>query len=102
MVVTHESIRHWCLKLGADFAVADRSPAMRDTPPRCHLSLSWPAASQAIDETRAEFLASAPNGLIGDHNPTLSDEQLNIAQAEAEHAIQPHGVADDLGGNRWR
>ena len=58
---------------------------------------SWPAASQAIGETRAELLAPAAYRLVGDDNPTLSEEQLNIAQAEAEHVIQPHGVADDLG-----
>jgi hypothetical protein len=75
------------LKLGADFAVADRSPAIRDTPSRCHLSLV--VAGGVAGDRRNPLLASAQNGLIGDHNPTLSDEQLNIAQAEAEHAIQP-------------
>ena len=39
VVVTHESIRHWCLKFGADFASgyvgADRSLAARGTWTRC-------------------------------------------------------------------
>ena len=30
--------------------------------------------------------------------PALSQDQLHIAQAEAEHVVQPDGMADDLGG----
>jgi hypothetical protein len=41
--------------------------------------------------------APAPDALGGDHNAALSQDQLDIAQAEAEHMIQPHGIADDLG-----
>ncbi len=36
--------------------------------------------------------------LIGDDNASLSQKQLNITQAEAEHMIQPDSMADDLGG----
>ena len=43
----------------------------------------------------AEFLAPAPHRLIGDGSTTLSQEQLS--QAEAEHMVQPDGLADDLG-----
>jgi hypothetical protein len=59
---------------------------------------SRPAASQAIGEIRGKFLTPAGHRLVGDDNATLSQEQLNISQAEAEHVVQPHGVADDLGG----
>jgi hypothetical protein len=58
----------------------------------------WAAASQAIGETRSEFLAPALHRLIGDDSAPLSQDQLHIAQAEAEHVAQPDGVADDL---RW-
>ena len=58
----------------------------------------WPAASQAVGETRAEFLAPASHRLVGDDDAALSQDQLNIPQAEAEHVVQPDGVADDLGG----
>src|SRR6185437_7258259 len=34
---------------------------------------------------------------MGDQDAALSQDQLNIAEAEAEHMIQPHGVTDDLG-----
>jgi hypothetical protein len=56
-----------------------------------------PAAAQAVSETRAEFLAPASYRLVGDHDAGLSQEQLNVPQAEAEHVVEPDGVADDLG-----
>ena len=58
----------------------------------------WSAASQAVGETRAEFLAPASHRLIGDDDATLSQYQRNIPQAEAEHVVQPDRVTDDLGG----
>ena len=59
---------------------------------------SRPSAAQAVSKALAEFLAPAPNGLIGDDDATFSQEQLNIPQAEAEHMVQPDSLADDLGG----
>ena len=58
----------------------------------------WPSAAQAVGKAPAEFLAPAPNGLIGDDNATFSQKQLDIPQAEAEHMVQPDSMADDLGG----
>jgi hypothetical protein len=59
-------------------------------------------ASQAIGETRAEFLAPASHPLLGDDNTTLSQEQHNIPQAEAEHGYN-HTVWPMISaGNRWR
>ncbi len=46
-----------------------------------------PAAAQAVSETRAEFLAPASYRLVGDHDAALSQEQLNVPQAEAEHVV---------------
>jgi hypothetical protein len=57
----------------------------------------WPAAAQAVSETRSEFLAPTSYRLVGDRDAALSQEQLNVPQAEAERVIQPDGVADDLG-----
>jgi hypothetical protein len=47
--------------------------------------VAWPrpAAAQAFGETRTEFLAPASHRLVGDDNTALSQEQLNIPQAEA-------------------
>jgi hypothetical protein len=38
----------------------------------------WPSAAQAVGKAPAEFLAPAPNSLIGDDNATVSQEQLDI------------------------
>jgi hypothetical protein len=45
----------------------------------------------------ANFLAPASHRLVGDSDTALCQDQLNVAQAEAEDVIQPDGVADDLG-----
>ena len=58
----------------------------------------WPAAAQTVGEALAELLAPAPHRLIGDDDAPLSQKELNVPQAEAEHVIQPDGMADDLGG----
>ncbi len=52
-------------------------------------------ATQAAGKALAEFLAPAPNGLIGDDNAPLSQQQFNISKAESEQMAQPR--ADDLG-----
>ena len=58
---------------------------------------AWPTAAQAIGETLAEFLAPPPHSLVGDRDAPLGQEQLDVTQAEAEHVIQPHSMADELG-----
>jgi hypothetical protein len=57
----------------------------------------WPTPPQAVGETRSELLAPASHRLVGDSDTALCQDQLNVAQAEAEDVIQPDGVADDLG-----
>ena len=42
--------------------------------------------------------APAPHRLIGNDDAPLSQKEFNVPQAEAEHVIQPDGMADDLGG----
>src|SRR5271166_4126126 len=61
---------------------------------------SRPSAADAISKALAGFRTPAPNGLIGDDDATFSEEQLDISQveAEAEPAVQPESMADDLGG----
>jgi hypothetical protein len=34
---------------------------------------------------------------MGHHDAAFGEDQLDVTQAEAEHVIQPNGVADDLG-----
>ena len=55
-------------------------------------------AAKTISKTPAELLAPASHRLVGDNDAALSQKQLNIPQAEAEHMIQPYRVADDLRG----
>jgi hypothetical protein len=33
---------------------------------------------------------------MSDHDTALSQDQLDVAQTEAEDMIQPHGMVDDL------
>ena len=61
------------------------------------VSGSW-AASQKGCEGLAKLLAPPTNRLIRDDNATISQKQLDIPKADAEHATQPDSVADDLGG----
>ena len=58
---------------------------------------SWPAAAQAIRETPSEFMTPTPHRLVEDEDTTFRQNQLDFSETEAEHVIQPDGVADDLG-----
>ena len=58
----------------------------------------WSSATKATGKTLAEFPTPAPHCLVGDRGTPLGQEQLDIPQAVAERMIQPHSVADDLGG----
>jgi len=57
----------------------------------------WPAAAQAVGETLTEFLAPAPHCLVGHDHTTFGQNQLNVPETQAEHVVQPDGMADDLG-----
>ena len=48
--------------------------------------------AQAVGETGGELLAPAAHRLLGDDDTTLSQDQLNIPQAEAEHMVQLDSV----------
>ena len=48
---------------------------------------SWPTLPQAVGETRSELLAPASHRLVGDGDTALSQDQLDIAQAEAEYVV---------------
>jgi hypothetical protein len=51
------------------------------------------AAAQAVGKACAEFLAPAPNGLIGDDHAAFGQKQFNVPEPEAEHVVQPDGKA---------
>jgi hypothetical protein len=50
-------------------------------------------AAHPVGETGSEFLAPASHRLVGGDDAALSQEKLNIPQAE--HVLQPDGVADE-------
>jgi hypothetical protein len=57
---------------------------------------SWPPSTQPLGEFGAELAAPMADTFAGDHDAALRQDEFNVAQAEAEQVIQPHGVADDL------
>ena len=57
---------------------------------------SWPTPAQSVGKTRCKFLAPAPHRLVGDEDTAFRQDQLDIPETEAEHVVQPDGVADDL------
>jgi len=56
-----------------------------------------PPPAQPAGEVGPELQAPLPDTLVRDRHAALGQDQLDLAQAQAEHVIQPHRVADDLG-----
>jgi hypothetical protein len=59
---------------------------------------SRPTASQTVRKAPAKFPTPASHRLMGNNDGPLSQQQFHIAQAEAEHVVQPNSVADNLRG----
>ncbi len=61
--------------------------------------VAWPrpSAPQLGRVARAELQALAPDALVAHHHAPFGQDQLDIPQAQAEHVIEPHGMADELG-----
>src|SRR5229473_704706 len=57
------------------------------------------APPQSPSDRRSEFEHPTANALVGDVEPTLGKELLNIAIAQGETKVQPDGVLDD---DRWK
>ncbi len=56
-----------------------------------------PAPAQLSGEVGPEPQAPLPNALMGNRDPALGQDQLDVPQAEAEDIIKPYSMADDLG-----
>jgi len=54
-----------------------------------------PAPTQSSGKLSTEFAAPMADAFVGDHDAALGQDQLDVAQAEAEEVVQPHGVVDD-------
>jgi hypothetical protein len=58
------------------------------------LSLPAPESPRVV---WAKLPTPLPDGLVGDDNPPLRQEFLNVPEAQSESMIHPNGVTDDLG-----
>ena len=56
------------------------------------------APAQPPGEVGTELEAPMPNAFMGHYDATFRQDQLDIAQAEAEDVIQPDRMADNVGG----
>src|SRR5689334_25075001 len=56
------------------------------------------ATTDLIREPLAELARPLPHGFVADDDAAGGQQLLNHAQPERKAEIQPHGVADDLGG----
>ena len=60
----------------------------------------WPTSAQTVGETRRELLTPAAHRLVGDDDTALRQDQLDIAQTEAENVVQPDAWLMISAGNR--
>jgi hypothetical protein len=56
-----------------------------------------PAPLERVGERPAEAPAPGADALVAHDDAALGQDQLDLAQAQAEAVVEPHGVADDLG-----
>src|SRR5580704_11178411 len=85
----------------------DRAPQihMRAGDPDDHFvempAITWSrtAPPQSPSDRWSEFEHPAASALVGDVEPTLGKQFLNIAIAQGETKVQPDGVLDD---DRWK
>jgi hypothetical protein len=72
------------------------TPRMRmNTSSRCQVS---PSCGRRRRKVSAELQAPVPDAFMGHHDTAFRQDQLDVAQADAEDVIQPDRVADDLRG----
>jgi hypothetical protein len=60
--------------------------------------VAWPrpALAQLGGEISPEAETPAADALVADDNTPLGQDQLDVAQAQAEQVVEPDGVLDDL------
>jgi hypothetical protein len=49
----------------------------------------------------AEFLTPLPDRFVGNLDAALGQKIFDIAKAQLEAVVEPHGMTDDLSGNRY-
>ena len=66
------------------------------------ITRSRTAPSQSPGDRRSEFEHPTANALVGNVEPALGKQLLNIAIAQAEPEVQPDGMLDHDRGKRCR
>src|SRR3984893_13355006 len=56
------------------------------------------ATTDLIGELLAEFARPLPHGFVADDDAAGGEQLLHHAETKREAEIQPHGMADNLGG----
>src|SRR3990170_2039519 len=69
----------------------------KKTSSKCQVPGPWPSLAQPCGELGPELQDPASDALVRDRDASFGEDQLHVAQTEAEKMIEPHGVADDLG-----
>jgi hypothetical protein len=74
-------------------SAADQDSHLVEVPLR-----GWPMTSAAkfLGEQRPELQHPSPYRFIGDIQPALGQQILDIAEAESEAKVQPHRMSDDV------
>lgn len=57
----------------------------------------WSALAELAGKVGAELTAPLSDALVGDADAPLGQDQLHLAQVQAENEIQSDSVADDRG-----
>ena len=56
---------------------------------------------EASSVLRPEPETPQADGLVGDRDAPLGEEIFDVAEAQTESVVEPHGVTDDFRGNRY-
>jgi hypothetical protein len=93
--VLNQNIEHDAVLIHRAPQIVQHSPDAMNTSPRCQVSPGFGR------RRRSRPAKLAPNFghqcRMGHHDAAFSQDQLHVAQAQAEDVIQPHSVVDDLG-----
>src|SRR5271167_1201503 len=109
--LAHQLQRGVLVSLGLDQHIEDLAFGVDGTPEIHHPAFNfqinlikmpgrmrlWPALSQFSRDGRSEMVHPAPDGLVGNGDPALRQQVLDVAQAEREPKVQPNRLANDLG-----
>jgi len=93
----HQDVQHHTVLINRAPQIMQRAVyAKKDLIKMPGVARPRPSSTQSPGKRRAELAAPVADALVANHHATLGQDQLDVAQTEAEDVIQPHRVADDL------